>query len=111
MMWKKTENRSKGASSILMLTTATLLLAISSTASATRTEASEMPATPVSQQALVRMDGLASLQAANEGSNLLENTVAVGEAKPDAFKVGLGRTCDDPWWELSGIQFVTCLFV
>ncbi len=111
MMWKRTEIRGKGASPMLLLTTASLFLAISSTASATKLEDGDTSVPQISQQALVRMDGLASLKAVNDRSNPFEHAVAAVDGTPDAFKVGLGRTCDDPWWELSGIQFVTCLFV
>lgn len=39
----------------------------------------------------------------------LVNRLLVPAAQPAA--AGLGSHCSDPWWELSGIQWATCMYL
>lgn len=93
-------------SSIALLTTAALFL--SPAANATRLASSELPARQPIPQPLVHIDGLTSYEADAGRAITLEKLVSTEAGKQAPIKVGLGRTCDDPWWELSGIQWLTC---
>lgn len=107
-MLKRTEFRNSNSSSIVVLTMAALFMA-SPTVLATTLEASEShPKQPISQPAML-IDDLTSLRAEGGHDGVMASLVSAEAEKPGVIKVSLGRTCDDPWWELSGIQWLTCM--
>lgn len=112
MMWKTSGIRNRSIASIALLTTALLTVVFPSAASATRLESSEPTAQQISPAIVARMEDLTVLKAAQtDQGTVFASQLAVLPETPVPIKVGLGRTCDDPWYELSGIQFVTCLFM
>lgn len=112
MMWKTNGIRNKNIASIALLTTALLTVVFPTAASATRLESSEPAVKQVSPAIVARMEDLTVRKAARtDQGTVFVSKVAVLPETPVPVKVGLGRTCDDPWYELSGIQFITCLFM
>lgn len=109
-MWKFNRLSYKCMLVIALSTSAVLYMTIPGTANAMKGDFADARETATSRDVMQRVDQLAaspSLPPTQE--NVFTSRVAVLPAQPAPFKVGLGRTCDDPWWELSGIQFITCL--
>lgn len=107
-MSKRIEFRNMNSSSIVVLTMAVLFMA-SPTVVATTLEAHELQTKQPISQPTVLIDELASSTAEGGRDGVMAGLVSAEAEKPAAIKVSLGRTCDDPWWELSGIQLLTCM--
>ncbi|NTV94360.1 MAG: hypothetical protein HGA75_02970 [Thiobacillus sp.] len=107
-MLKRIEIRNGNSSSIVALAVAALFMA-SPTVNATTLEADALQAKQPIPQPLVHINDTTSLRAEVDRDGVMASPVSAGAEKPVAIKVSLGRTCDDPWWELSGIQWLTCM--
>ncbi len=107
MMLKRVGSQLKTISSMTLLT-ATALFLVSPAVNASKVASSVFTASQPLPQPLVHIETLTSSEANLGRDSVLENLAATQGNQPAPTKVGLGRSCADPWWELSGIQWLTC---
>lgn len=107
-MWNRSGRQTKSMPSLALLTVAMLAITASTTVSATMSESRELVQQQISPEIVSHADGFASWNTALVNQ---DNSVATATVNPTFNMIGLGRTCDDPWYELSGIQLITCLLM